>query len=106
MTNVTDVVSLVKPGQFSSVLKNVVLLNIVLGSYTVQIWWKGDPGIENFIIRFTNDEVMKKWSTAVDAQRKLCTADREQSAGADSYRFCLDARSSHTDTESLCRARG
>lgn len=53
MTNVTDVISLVKPG-----------------SYTVQIWWKGDPGVENFIIRFSNEEVMKKWSAGVDGQRK------------------------------------
>ncbi|OBT49447.1 hypothetical protein VE00_00363 [Pseudogymnoascus sp. WSF 3629] len=60
MTNVTDVVSMVKPG-----------------SYTVQIWWKGDPGIENFMIRFSHEEVMKKWSAAVDKQRKDCL-DREQ----------------------------
>src|ERR1700712_5060425 len=53
------------------------------GSYTVQIWWKGDPGVENFIIRFSNEEVMKKWSAAVDSQRKICAADREaQSGGA------------------------
>jgi len=68
-------------------LKNVFLSKCCSGSYTVQIWWKGDPGIENFIIRFTNDEVMKKWSIAVDAQRKLCAADREQSAGADATDF-------------------
>jgi cell division control protein 24 len=57
-------------------------LNCSPGSYTVQIWWKGDPGVENFIIRFLNEEVMKKWSTAVDAQRKMYAADREHSAGA------------------------
>ncbi|RYP07072.1 hypothetical protein DL765_009261 [Monosporascus sp. GIB2] len=53
MTNVTDVVSLAKPG-----------------SYTVQIWWKGDPGVENFIIKFTNEETMRKWATGLDTQRK------------------------------------
>ncbi|RAL61461.1 hypothetical protein DID88_009390 [Monilinia fructigena] len=53
MTNVTDVVSSAKPG-----------------SYTVQIYWKGDPGVENFIIRFSNEETMKKWYEGVDRQKK------------------------------------
>ncbi|OTB03475.1 hypothetical protein M426DRAFT_12621 [Hypoxylon sp. CI-4A] len=53
MTNVTDVLSYAKPG-----------------SYTVQIWWKGDPGVENFIIKFSNEETMKKWETGLVAQRK------------------------------------
>ncbi|KAL3428130.1 cdc24 calponin [Phlyctema vagabunda] len=53
MTNVTEVLSLGKQG-----------------SYTVQIFWKGDPGVENFIIRFTNEESMKKWYAGVDGQRK------------------------------------
>ncbi|KAI0113575.1 Rho guanyl nucleotide exchange factor [Nemania sp. FL0031] len=53
MTNVTEVVSFAKPG-----------------SYTVQIWWKGDPGVENFIIKFTNEDTMKKWASGLDAQRK------------------------------------
>ncbi|TGO44515.1 hypothetical protein BOTNAR_0807g00010 [Botryotinia narcissicola] len=49
MTNVTDVVSSAKP---------------------VQIYWKGDPGVENFIIRFSNEETMKKWYEGVDKQKK------------------------------------
>ncbi|CAN8104368.1 unnamed protein product [Discula destructiva] len=53
MTNVTEVLSFSKPG-----------------SYTVQIWWKGDPGVENFVIKFQNEEMMKKWATLLDAQRK------------------------------------
>ncbi|XDG03479.1 hypothetical protein ABKA04_003094 [Annulohypoxylon sp. FPYF3050] len=53
MTNVTEVLSFAKPG-----------------SYTVQIWWKGDPGVENFIIKFSNEETMKKWETGLVAQRK------------------------------------
>lgn len=40
------------------------------GNYTVQIFWKGDPGVENFIIRFSNEENMRKWATGVDEQRK------------------------------------
>ncbi|KAI0205595.1 Rho guanyl nucleotide exchange factor [Astrocystis sublimbata] len=57
MTNVTEVVSFAKPG-----------------SYTVQIWWKGDPSIENFIIKFLNEETMKKWYSSLDTQRKLHVA--------------------------------
>lgn len=41
------------------------------GSYTCQIFWKGDPGIENFIIRFNSEETMKKWATQVDTQRRV-----------------------------------
>ncbi|CAM1500436.1 Fc.00g095980.m01.CDS01 [Cosmosporella sp. VM-42] len=53
MTNVTDVVSLSKPG-----------------SHSVQIWWKGDPGVENFTIKFLNEEMMKKWAVGLETQRK------------------------------------
>lgn len=42
----------------------------MVGSYTVQIYWKGDPGVENFIIRFSNEETMKKWYEGVDKQKK------------------------------------
>jgi cell division control protein 24 len=44
--------------------------DILIGSYTVQIFWKGDPGVENFVIRFSNEETMKKWYAGVDGQRK------------------------------------
>ncbi|KAL9473283.1 hypothetical protein ACSS6W_007663 [Trichoderma asperelloides] len=53
MTNVTDVVSLSKPG-----------------SHSVQIWWKGDPGVENFTIKFLTEEMMRKWATGLETQRK------------------------------------
>ncbi|RMZ74609.1 Rho guanyl nucleotide exchange factor [Pyrenophora seminiperda CCB06] len=53
MQNVTETISLQKPG-----------------SYTCQIFWKGDPGIENFIIKFTSEETMKKWAMQVDTQRR------------------------------------
>ncbi|KAF2274731.1 uncharacterized protein EI97DRAFT_98052 [Westerdykella ornata] len=54
MQNVTETISLQKPG-----------------SYTCQIFWKGDPGIENFIIKFNSEETMKKWATQVDTQRRI-----------------------------------
>ncbi|ATY65995.1 CDC24 calponin [Cordyceps militaris] len=53
MTNVTDIVSLSKPG-----------------SHSVQIWWKGDPGVENFTIKFVHEEMMKTWAIGLETQRK------------------------------------
>lgn len=63
MQNVTETISLQKPG-----------------SYTCQIFWKGDPGIENFIIRFTSEETMKKWAAQVDAQRRVWKDQARSSA--------------------------
>lgn len=60
MTNVTDVVSQAKAG-----------------SYAIQIFWKGDPGVENFIIRFSNLETMEKWFEGV-LKQKLAHANSTQ----------------------------
>jgi cell division control protein 24 len=64
MQNVTETISLQKPG-----------------SYTCQIFWKGDPGIENFIIRFNTEDTMKKWATQVDTQRRVWKDHARSSAG-------------------------
>ncbi|KAK4695829.1 cell division control protein 24, partial [Lecanoromycetidae sp. Uapishka_2] len=55
MQNVTDVVTLNRRDQ---------------QSFTLQIFWKGDPGVENFVIRFTDEVTMKKWQETVQAQKK------------------------------------
>ncbi|KAI1388970.1 uncharacterized protein F4822DRAFT_443723 [Hypoxylon trugodes] len=69
MTNVTEVLSFAKPGKQRD--DSYVELNLIIpGSYTVQIWWKGDPGVENFVIKFSNEETMKKWENGLVAQRK------------------------------------
>jgi len=67
MTNVTDVVSQAKSGTYYASSSRDRLIRI--GSYAIQIFWKGDPGVENFIIRFSNEETMKKWYTGVHDQR-------------------------------------
>jgi cell division control protein 24 len=41
-----------------------------VGSYTCQIFWKGDPSIENFIIRFKGEDDMKKWANQIHKQRQ------------------------------------
>ncbi|CCU75237.1 Guanine-nucleotide exchange factor Cdc24 [Blumeria hordei DH14] len=66
MTNVTEVLYLAKQG-----------------SYTVQIFWKADPGVENFIIRFSNEETMKKWYEGVDCQRKHQESSTSSASSSD-----------------------
>ncbi|KAF4945819.1 hypothetical protein F66182_18610, partial [Fusarium sp. NRRL 66182] len=40
------------------------------GSYRIQIFWKGDPGVvDNFIIRYVNEDTMKKWYQDIDRLR-------------------------------------
>ncbi|KAL9628930.1 MAG: hypothetical protein Q9164_007094 [Protoblastenia rupestris] len=39
-------------------------------SYTVQIFWKGDPGVENFVIRFGEEKTMTEWQETVQKQQK------------------------------------
>jgi cell division control protein 24 len=55
MQNVTDVVKASKPG-----------------SYTCQIFWKGDPGIENFVVRFPTEDTMSKWYSKLLEQKAVC----------------------------------
>ena len=50
------------------------------GSYFIQIFWKGDPGVENFVIRFINEETMNKWRSKVEAQR-VALSDSARSSG-------------------------
>ncbi|KAK3904415.1 Rho guanine nucleotide exchange factor scd1 [Staphylotrichum tortipilum] len=70
MTNVTDVVAMSKTG-----------------SYTVQIFWKGDPGVENFMIKFQNEDMMKKWAAGLDQQRKLNAPQLQKSPDDAEYKF-------------------
>lgn len=56
MQNVTDVISLARNG-----------------SYTLQIFWKGDPGVENFKIKHANEEGLTHWKKILQRQRELYT---------------------------------
>ncbi|KAL9125120.1 MAG: hypothetical protein Q9217_005628 [Psora testacea] len=55
MQNVTDVLTFKR---------------IERSSYTVQIFWKGDPGVENFVIRFGDEKTMTEWQETVQRQKK------------------------------------
>lgn len=60
MSNVTDIVCSQKPG-----------------SYRIQIFWKGDPGVvDNFVIRYQNQDIMHKWHKDIDTQRALLAEQR------------------------------
>lgn len=49
-------------------------------SYTCQIFWKGDPGIEYFTIKFNAEETMRKWADQVNTQRQLWKDNARASA--------------------------
>ena len=51
-----------------------------IGSYFIQIFWKCDPGVENFVIRFNNEETMSRWQSKVEAQR-VALSDSARSSG-------------------------
>ncbi|KAL4960492.1 Rho family guanine nucleotide exchange factor CDC24 [Aspergillus stella-maris] len=60
MANVTDIVWLQKPG-----------------SYRIQIFWKGDPGVvDNFVIRYSNEDIMRKWYGDINTQREIQAEQR------------------------------
>lgn len=72
MQNVTDTIVTSKPGGYHTerdIWGHEVTVAFP-GSYTCQIFWKGDPGIEFFTIRFTTEETLRKWAEQVESQRR------------------------------------
>lgn len=49
-------------------IQELFLTSAKIGSYTLQIFWKGDPGVENFIIRHRNDELLRQWNLLIHKQ--------------------------------------
>ena len=45
----------------------------VLDSYTLQIFWRGDPGTEYFTIKHTNEEKLAQWNTTLQRQWETFT---------------------------------
>jgi cell division control protein 24 len=49
------------------------------GHYTLAITWKNDSqGMENFVIRFKNDDTLKKWHDIIETQRSACMLESRQ----------------------------
>ena len=44
-----------------------------IDSHHLQIFWKGDPGVENFVIRFLTHEIREKWQKLVEKQIRALT---------------------------------
>ena len=59
----------------------------ILGNYTMQIFWKGDPGVENFIIKFRNDDTMRRWNREIESLREaeIARAQRNKSTSATQF---------------------
>ncbi len=76
MQNVTDVVTVKRAGNVTQATsgRNPSAHRLLeQGSYTIQIFWKGDPGVENFVIRFNDEGSMKRWQETVQRQKKTLT---------------------------------
>ncbi len=77
MANVTDVVLLqnqvwpsIAADQHHLFHVSALTQTSFIGSYRIQIFWKGDPGVvDNFIIRYVNEDIMKKWYQDIDGLR-------------------------------------
>lgn len=58
------------------------------GSYAIQIFWKGDSGVENFVIKYKNEETLKKWDTQIDTLRGVMNRSlRARSNGTSDTQF-------------------
>ncbi|KAL8826567.1 MAG: hypothetical protein Q9191_003718 [Dirinaria sp. TL-2023a] len=64
MQNVTDVLTVAKSEK---------------QDYKIQIFWKGDPGVENFVIRFLNEGDMNTWRDQVQIQKKALSESARSS---------------------------
>jgi len=75
MQNVTDVISLAKGGKFIDQLAKVFFCvdSAIVGSYTLRIFWKGDPGVESFVVRHPNEERLAQWNSMLQKQREVFT---------------------------------
>lgn len=68
------------------------------GSYRIQIFWKGDPGVvDNFSIRYQNEDSMRKWSRDIDAQRAIQSEQQRntRSTGTSETEFMYMKSMSH-----------
>ncbi len=47
-------------------------------TYSLQIFWKGDSGVESFKIRFPNEDLMQKWRDAVATQQHILVQEAKR----------------------------
>ncbi|KAL7266463.1 Guanine nucleotide exchange factor for Cdc42p [Rhizina undulata] len=78
------------------------------GSYTLQIFWKADPGVENFIIKHTNEENLNQWKTQLESQRQAYSKSiggRARTSGTQATEFAwmINKTESTDSTDTLVR---
>ena len=77
MQNVTDVISFNGGGTITSHRQRPLVAIVnggVLGLYTLQIFWRDNPGVEHLtIIKHTNEERLAQWATTLQRQREIFT---------------------------------
>ena len=82
MQNVTDVLTVTKSGKGNT---KIDLANLLADSfaekqdYKIQIFWKGDPGVENFVIRFGTENEMNIWRDQVQTQKRALSESARSS---------------------------
>lgn len=59
------------------------------GNYSLQISWKGEPAVETFIIKFKNEDTLRKWHTMVETQRSSCMLEAKQKGTSDTQLLSL-----------------
>lgn len=71
LQNVTDIMSFPKQGNDRPFLQGYFSQSSrpPAGAHFLQIFWKGDPGVENFVIRFASEETRNKWRSMVKRQK-------------------------------------
>lgn len=58
------------------------------GSYAIQIFWKGDSGVENFVIKYKNEDTLKKWDNQLETLRGVMSKNlRARSNGTSDTQF-------------------
>lgn len=102
MQNVTDVVKATKAGMYNPQALAVRGTYNPTGTYTCQIFWKGDPGIENFTIRYISEEIQNKWYARLLEQKKQWSeiarsSDSLKSPGTSSTEFMYMQNQGHIE---------
>ena len=62
------------------------------GNYSCKIFWRGDDTIESFLIRFSQEDVLKQWTSRIETQRRVCheQARFQQNASDTTFNYLRD----------------
>lgn len=69
---------------------NTISMTSKAGDYQLSISWKGERGdssTEQFVVRFKNEETLKKWHDMMHTQRSFCMLERKGGANVSSTKL-------------------